>query len=400
MYITSYLQTATQLLKEYTNDVPFHHYLKFFFKQHKKYGSKDRKHITQLCYSYYRVGCALPNDFSTERFSAGILLTSIQSNSLLEAIKPNWNKLFEDPSFSLLDNRLIFLQQALSFNINTIFPFTSHVSTLSAIDAFQKSHLIQPNVYLRIRPNKNATVLQKLNTLNWNYQHIEPNTISLPMGYTIEEQFNVDDEIVIQDLSSQKIASFIENAKSSICGGVGGGYVWDVCAGSGGKTILLFDLLSNISLTVSDIRPSILKNLQQRCKKANIKNYQSFVIDATDPRTIPPNFKEKFDIVIADVPCTGSGTWGRTPEQLLFFDEKIIERYVNTQREIVQNIISAIKPNGCLLYCTCSVFKAENEDQVEWITQQGLTLIHQELLEGYTQQADTLFATLLCKSIL
>ncbi len=402
MHIASYLQTSTQLLKKYIGQLPFHHYLKNFFKQHKKYGSKDRKYITQLCYNYYRVGCALPNDFSTERFSVGILLASIQSNSLLEAIKPNWDKLFEDSSFALLETRVNFLQQELSFDVNNIFSFTSHLSTLSDINAFQKNHLIQPNVYLRIRNNKNGTVLQKLKSLNWPYQYIESNTIALPIGYNIEEHFNVDEEIVIQDLSSQRIEVFIKQytSRSSPFGGVSGGcLVWDCCAGSGGKSILTYDLLSSIELTVSDKRPSILKNLHQRCKKAGIKNYQSFIIDATDNKNIPSSFKEKFDLVIADVPCSGSGTWSRTPEKLLFFEEKEIDQYIKTQRTILQNIISTIKPNGCLLYCTCSVFKAENEHQIEWLKQKGLKIIDTKLLEGYTRQADTLFATLLCKFI-
>lgn len=396
MYINSYLQAATQLLKEYTGYPPFHQYIKNFFKQYKKYGSKDRKHIIALCYSYYRIGQAMLNNFSTERFAAGLLLSSTTTNPLLNAIQPLWNKLVEK-NFSI-EKKIQFLEIELSFNSNQIFPFTSHLSSLQNITCFQQSHLIQPKVYLRVRPNKKETILKKLEHLNWSYHYIEPNTISLPIGYNIEEHFNIDEEIIIQDLSSQKIGIFLEKINLSTSQPIQ--QIWDACAGSGGKSILAYDILPNIQLTVSDIRKSILHNLQQRFKKAGITKYNSLVLDVSNVLAIPSNFKKAFDLIIADVPCTGSGTWGRTPEQLLFFDEKEIEKYINRQQKILQNIIPALKPGGCLLYCTCSVFKAENEDQVNWLKQKGLECIEMQLLESYIQQADSLFVALFKKTLI
>ena len=72
-------------------------------------------------------------------------------------------------------------------------------------------------------------------------------------------------------------------------------------------------------------------------------------------------------MIIADVPCTGSGTWGRTPEQLYYFEDRKIEEYASLQKQIVTNVISHLAPGGYFLYITCSVFKKENEEAIDFI---------------------------------
>jgi len=173
--------------------------------------------------------------------------------------------------------------------------------------------------------------------------------------------------------------------------------IWDCCAASGGKSLMLNDIDPDIELTVSDVRESILANLKKRFEKAGIQNYTSFINDLSQP-----NFKPQitnFDLIICDAPCTGSGTWSRTPEQIYFFDEKRIEQYALLQKKIVSTIIPRLKIEGCLLYITCSVFKKENEEVVEFIQSNSeLELIKMELLKGYDKKADTMFAALFKKN--
>src|SRR5690606_27157702 len=109
--------------------------------------------------------------------------------------------------------------------------------------------------------------------------------------------------------------------------------VWDCCAASGGKSILAKDILKNIQLTVSDIRKSILINLEKRFASAGIKAYTAKVADLTDPSfshsPLAPSERfsragthhSAFDLIICDAPCSGSGTWARTPEQLYNWTE-------------------------------------------------------------------------------
>jgi 16S rRNA (cytosine967-C5)-methyltransferase len=144
---------------------------------------------------------------------------------------------------------------------------------------------------------------------------------------------------------------------------------------------------------VSDLRESILANLKKRFHKAGIRNYQSFVAD------LSTNLKfqiSNFDLIICDAPCTGSGTWSRTPEQLYYFKKEKIDHYSNLQKSILENVVPLIRKRGHLLYITCSVFKKENEDVVEYLQKEfNLKVEKMELLKGYDKKADTLFAALL-----
>jgi 16S rRNA (cytosine967-C5)-methyltransferase len=195
----------------------------------------------------------------------------------------------------------------------------------------------------------------------------------------------------VQDLNSQRAGELLSSPSYQPLT-----KVWDCCAASGGKSIMAYDIIANIQLTVSDIRPSIIHNLKARFEQADIKNYISFVADLTQPTSNIPN--SPFDLLICDAPCSGSGTWGRTPEQLYFFREEEIARYSNLQKEILTNVIQFIKPGGHVLYITCSVFKKENEEVVEYLKKQfQLTLLKMELLKGYDKKADTLFAALFLK---
>ncbi|WP_315817440.1 hypothetical protein [Paraflavitalea speifideaquila] len=92
-------------------------------------------------------------------------------------------------------------------------------------------------------------------------------------------------------------------------------------------------------------------------------------------------------MIIADVPCSGSGTWSRTPEQLYYFDPAGIVPYQELQKKIVGRVIKELAPGGHFLYITCSVFEGENEAVVQYIQEQfGLQVIKMELLKDMTNR--------------
>ncbi len=173
-----------------------------------------------------------------------------------------------------------------------------------------------------------------------------------------------------------------------------GSKVWDCCAASGGKSLLVKDLFPEIALTVSDVRSSILHNLEERFKKAGIKDYHSFVADLTKPKSIP-FAEQRFDLIICDAPCSGAGTWSRTPEQLHYTQQADIERYSQLQKSIVTNAVTQVKKGGYFLYITCSVFSRENEEVTALIeSNTALHLVEEKYLTGYEKKADTLYAAL------
>lgn len=392
----SHLNTAVSIIKEYDGSEPLANYLKKFFSSNRKYGSKDRKNISHLCYCYFRSGKATPSQPSPkgkeieEKINSGLFLCSNQSNELLQNLRPELDEKvlmsFEEKCSALDDQ----------FSIANIFPWKDELSDGIDYDSFCKSFLIQPDLFLRVRPGYKDDVFSKFKASGLRFEVIGEDCIALPNTSKTEEVVEINKEVIVQDYSSQRISEFLPNYKPQTTNHKL--QIWDCCAGSGGKSILAKDVLCNIDLTVSDIRESILANLKKRFAEAGIKKYNSFIADLSIAHCPLPI--ANFDLIIADVPCTGSGTWSRTPEQLYYFKNSTIEEYSHLQKKIVSNVISKLEPGGHLLYITCSVFKKENEEVANFMQQKfQLQLIKQEVLIGYDKKADTMFAVLLQKPI-
>jgi 16S rRNA (cytosine967-C5)-methyltransferase len=114
---------------------------------------------------------------------------------------------------------------------------------------------------------------------------------------------------------------------------------------------------------------------------------------------LPFAIKKQFDFIFADLPCSGSGTWGRTPENLQSYTETQLSTMTKLQENILHHLIPAIKIGGYLLAATCSVYKNENEDQIEKLVATGkFKLIARQYFIGYDKHADTLFGALLQKT--
>lgn len=387
----SHLHTAIKLVEQYSGLQPFGDHAREFFRANKKYGSTDRKQILQLCYSFFRMGHLLNRATVEEKMLTGLFLCSSEPNVLLQNLQPEWNEnanLPVDEKWKLItgendDNTLL-----------KIFPWKDELTEGIDHKQFCLSFLVQPDLFLRLRPGRENAVKNKLQEARITFKETGKDCIALPNASKLDAVLEADKEAVVQDLSSQRVGEMLRDinyGKQPVS-------LWDCCAGSGGKSIMAFDILQQLKITVSDLRPGILANLEDRFVAAGIKSYSAFTADLSYPKFDPGNYLPpgaSFDIVMADVPCTGSGTWSRTPEQLVFFDTKEIERLSMLQKKIAGNIIPLIKPGGHLLYITCSVFKKENEEVVEFIQQRyGLKLQRMELLKGYDRKADTLFAAL------
>ena len=391
MRFQSYFNTAIKIIELYNGEIPLQHFLKNYFSENKKHGSKDRKFITHICYNFYRLGKAFIECITEEKLKLAIFICN---DNIID-----WHFLFDenwiDNWSNTLPERIVFVQRKYSFSVGDIFPFKNDVSKEINADAFIKSFLIQPDVFIRTRPHKYDVAVNKLQEHAITFKAITEDCIQLSSSTKIDTIIALDEEAVVQDLSSQRIKEFLsvvkaENHQQKIT-------VWDCCAGSGGKSILAYDVLQNIDLTVSDVRPSIIQNLKQRFAKAGIKNYKSLVLDIANSK--PKTDYSKYNLIICDAPCSGSGTWSRTPEQLYFFQPEKIDHYALLQQKIISNAITSLKENGFFLYITCSVFDKENEQNALYIKQQfHLELIKMELLKGYNNKADTMFAALFQKT--
>jgi 16S rRNA (cytosine967-C5)-methyltransferase len=385
----AHLETAATILDLYEGEEPFAAFLKKYFAPRKKHGSTDRKIIAHLCYCYFRLGKLWPELDDKARILAGLFLCTREKSAVLESLQPDLHK---DVFFPVTD-KFVMLNDMFGTSETpaSIFPPGVIFSPTLDKENFNASFFRQPSLFLRLRPGFEETVKEKLQVNNIAFKKIDDHCLAFDNAVKLDKILEPDRESVIQDLSSQQISSLFKIALQKHDQPL---RAWDCCAGSGGKSILLFDLDNTIRLTVSDIRTSILANLEKRFEVAGIKDFKSGVFDLTTMKV--PN--DQFDLVICDAPCTGSGTWSRTPEQLYFFEEEAITHYRDLQEKISQAAVKALKPGGFLIYITCSVFKKENEEVVEKITANpGYRLMEKKLLQGSSEKADTMFGAVIQK---
>ena len=380
----SHLTSAVKVIQTHKKGEPLVHHLKRFFAADKKYGSKDRKQISSLCYNYYRLGTAKKNISIEERITIATFLCNNKSNSFLQKINPILHE-----KIALSTNAKI---SFLNIDIADIFPFQNEIGEGIDNEKYAFSFLEQPLFFLRIRPGKEGMVLEKLTKNNVDFEEVTTSCIALPQGFKTDLYFDPNKEVVVQDRNSQQVFNYLQKSDVYLKKDV---EVWDCCAASGGKSILLHDILhGHVNLYVSDIRPNILNNLRSRFKEAGIKNYHAFTANLLEEQSAIPEIK--YDLIICDAPCTGSGTWSRTPEQLHFFDAANIHEYAAMQMKIVGNAVKYLKKGGLFFYITCSVFKKENEDVVTALKQKfHLQVLQMEYLKGYEMHADTMFVAVL-----
>jgi 16S rRNA (cytosine967-C5)-methyltransferase len=382
----SYINTATGIIRNYDGKMPFALWLKEFFKAHKKAGSNDRKQISHACYCYFRLGNAFRDLEINERLLTAIFLASNTPNRILEEQRPEWNEKIQ----WRVEQKLELLGAA--HEAEKIFPYAEELSASISLFPFSISHLVQPDLFLRIRPGKEQKVTAALSQAGISSCSLPGGAVAMGNSTKIEEAIRPDADAVIQDLHSQRVLDpLVEVIKKEVVF-----ETWDCCAASGGKSILLHDLFPAARLTVSDVRSSILQNLENRFHRAGINRYRSCVSDVSKEGHEPPG---SFDAVICDAPCSGSGTWGRTPEQLVFFTEEKIAHYVSLQKNISTNAAKALKKNGYFLYITCSVFRRENEEVVDHLVREaGLELRSMKYYHDPASRADTLFSALFYRS--
>jgi 16S rRNA (cytosine967-C5)-methyltransferase len=149
----------------------------------------------------------------------------------------------------------------------------------------------------------------------------------------------------LQDVASQALCAGLPAASRML----------DYCAGGGGK-VLAYGDQNGAKLFAHDANPQRLRDLEPRAKRAGLK-VQVLTTDACRKA-------EPFDLVLCDVPCSGSGSWRRSPEGKWSLSVEGFERLLGVQQEILRDAAPLVAKDGVLAFATCSVFKRENEDQI------------------------------------
>jgi len=384
-YFWQHLQT---ILATYKNEVPLHHFLKQYYKRHPKLGSRDRRGLSDATYSWYRCSKAFAND--THPFEEQVIAVLFLCQLCPKAIANHFPEAWQQAGEQDLAERIALLQAAgFKCDLEAAFPIAIDYSAGITRKEWMQSLLRQPQLFLRIRKDKEA-VIRLLQNASTPFEWLSPTCLVLPNGTSAETLLPAD-SYVIQDASSQATQDFFKPLPNEAW--------WDCCSGAGGKSLLLKDLQPNVQLQVSDVRESILRNLRERFLQYHHSPPKSFVLDTANAAAVAQQLGiQRFDAILCDVPCTGAGTWARTPEQYYFFKEEDLEIFTTRQAAILRHAADYIKENGRIIYITCSVFKAENEDIVQKIAgEKNLRITSMQLINGIPQKADCLFVAVLEK---
>ncbi|PTX56053.1 16S rRNA (cytosine967-C5)-methyltransferase [Litoreibacter ponti] len=155
----------------------------------------------------------------------------------------------------------------------------------------------------------------------------------------------LDGLVELQDVASQAVCAGLPDAQTML----------DYCAGGGGK-VLAYGARHDARLFAHDGNPRRLKDLPERAARAGVAVERLDDVQCTR--------KAPFDLVLCDVPCSGSGAWRRQPEGKWRLTPEALEQLLALQREILDRAVSLVRPEGTLAYATCSVLRSENEDQI------------------------------------
>ncbi len=137
--------------------------------------------------------------------------------------------------------------------------------------------------------------------------------------------------------------------------------IWDACAAPGGKTAILARRHLGVDLLATDVSAKRLQAMRRRLED-ELPDNRIRLLEA-DAARLPPG-EGNFDLILCDVPCSGTGTLARNPEIRLRLQPSEFERQAARQREILSSALGRLRPGGRLLYSTCSLEPEENDEVV------------------------------------
>ena len=202
-------------------------------------------------------------------------------------------------------------------------------------------------LWLRLQTDKREKVFAEFATRGWTWRVSEllPDAIELLTESDVTQTDSYTHGLIeVQDLGSQLILASVAPQP---------GTRWlDACAGAGGKTLQLARLLGPSGhVTAHDIRPAALSELHLRASRAGLRNVS---VSSAPAGT--------FDGVLIDAPCSGTGTWRRSPHLKWCTTEADIAAAAKLQLELLTRFAAHVCPGGQLVYATCSLSRLENED--------------------------------------
>jgi 16S rRNA (cytosine967-C5)-methyltransferase len=175
----------------------------------------------------------------------------------------------------------------------------------------------------------------------------------------------------VQDISSSRAIRALEPQQ--------GQRILDLCAAPGTKTSQIAELTDDkAEIFATDIDPDRLKKVNQNAQRLGLSSIKT--VDYAEFDNLAKQ-QGLFDAVLVDVPCSNTGVMAKRPEVRLRIKQKAVEKLMQTQAELLKTAVDLTKPGGKICYSTCSILKAENEQQIQNFLAEtdGLELVSEQL---------------------
>ncbi len=350
---------ALTLTDVYNNNRYADKALEKLFKQHPKWGSRDRRFVAEGvydCVRYYRLYAELAQSPKNYWFITAVWLV------LKEYELPTWNEFKHvNPQaikqhFELLQTNLPIAQSYPDWLWDLASKEIGETNWQTEAIAMNK----QAHVVIRANTLKIACkdLKTKLHESGIETEAVEgvANALQLVKRENIfRNELFLKGNFEVQDTGSQMISEFAEVKPTD--------YVIDACAGGGGKSLHLAAIMQNKGRVVSmDVEAWKLEELKKRAKRAGAFNIETRLI--SDAKIIKRLHKTA-DVVLLDVPCSGLGVIKRNPDAKWKLSLETIEKTKKLQTQILNGYSEMVKASGKLIYSTCSILPSENKNQVD-----------------------------------
>lgn len=331
-----------------------------WFRRTRRLGSKDRRRVSEIAHGILRHQALLGR-------VVGLSLSQVDDRALVEA----WARLIEGDRFPELCSQGALADYATSLSL----PQGIAGEWLDALGPTQAGQLgavlaTRAPLYLRVdatwgSPSNGVRRLEADGII----------AVHAPGRWAlrVEGRANIvgsgafrEGAVEVQDLSSQDFVAAIDAAHR-----LGGASVLDLCAGAGGKSLAMAALGARVQAW--DRRARALDVLRRRASRAG-----------HDIRVLDRDFAEggeRYDIVVVDAPCSGSGRLMREPALRLGLEP---DRYLDTQARLLSDGATRVRPGGLLAYATCSLLARENQHPIL----AGFTLVDSALRWPHRQPGD------------
>lgn len=230
---------------------------------------------------------------------------------------------------------------------------------MDKVEEICKNSNLKPKITIRV--NRIKTTPSELK-LKLDERNIEYSETKIEEFFNLKKVKNIENldlfkegYFTIQDLSAGLTAISLNPKPNE--------YVLDACSAPGGKTTHIAELMQNKGkIEAWDIHEHRVKLVQKNAKRLGIDIIKTDVQDAME---FNEKYVEKFDKILLDVPCLGIGVIKRKPDIKWQRKQEDIEKITNIQKKILQNCSKYLKPNGILVYSTCSILEDENMAIIE-----------------------------------